>query len=54
MEKLLKLIYEHPLKSWSEDADTAFKELFGGETGRYPERAGKSDANTRAEILGRH
>ena len=42
MEKLLHLIYEHPLNSWSEDAVAAFTELFGGTTGRYPERAAKS------------
>jgi 5-methylcytosine-specific restriction protein B len=39
MEKLLNLIYKHDLSTWSEDADDAFKELFGGATGRYPERA---------------
>ena len=39
MEKLLNLIYEHDLATWSEDADAAFKELFGGATGRYPDRA---------------
>jgi len=41
MEKLLKLVYEHDLKSWSDDAKSAFEELFGG-AGRYPERARKS------------
>lgn len=41
MEKLLNLVYEHDLCSWSEKAEEAFKELFGG-VGRYPERAGKS------------
>jgi 5-methylcytosine-specific restriction protein B len=39
MQKLLDLIYEHPLATWSERADEAFKELFGGSSGRYPERA---------------
>lgn len=39
MQKLLDLIYEHDLATWSECADEAFKELFGGATGRYPERA---------------
>jgi 5-methylcytosine-specific restriction enzyme B len=42
MQKLLNLIYDHPLKSWSDDATQAFEELFGGGTGRYPERARKS------------
>src|SRR2546426_8910175 len=42
MKKLLNLIYDHPLKSWSDDAAQAFEELFGVEAGRYPERAGKS------------
>ena len=41
MEKLLKLVYEHDLKYWSDEAKDAFEELFGG-TGRYPERARKS------------
>jgi len=39
MEKLLELIYDHDLSTWSEKADEAFSELFGGSTGRYPERA---------------
>lgn len=39
MQKLLDLIYEHDLKTWGEMADEAFKELFGGATGRYPDRA---------------
>jgi len=39
MEKLLNLVYKHDLSTWSEDAEEAFKELFGGATGRYPERA---------------
>jgi len=42
MEKLLNLIYEHDLKTWSEKAEEAFKDLFGSATGRYPERAGKA------------
>jgi 5-methylcytosine-specific restriction enzyme B len=41
MEKLLKLVYEHDLKSWSDQAKGAFEDLFGG-AGRYPERARKS------------
>ena len=41
MEKLIRLVYEHGLDSWSERAEEAFAELFGG-TGRYPERAGKA------------
>lgn len=41
MEKLLKLVYEHDLKSWSDEAKNAFEELFGG-AGRYPERARKA------------
>ncbi len=39
MEKLVKLIYDHDLSMWSEKAVEAFSELFGGSTGRYPERA---------------
>ncbi len=39
MNKLLDLIYQHDLATWSESADEAFKELFGGATGRYPDRA---------------
>ena len=42
MEKLSSLIYEHPLDSWSNDAEQAFAELFGAENGRYPDRARKS------------
>jgi len=42
MQKLLNLIYKHDLGTWSEKAEEAFKELFGGVSGRYPERAGKS------------
>jgi 5-methylcytosine-specific restriction protein B len=42
MRKLIELIYEHPLETWSEKAEEGFKELFGGETGRYQERAGKA------------
>jgi len=42
MEKLSNLIYEHPLDSWSNDAEQAFAELFGAENGRYPDRARKS------------
>ncbi len=41
MEKLLNLVYEHDLGTWSEKAEEAFKELFGS-GGRYPERAGKA------------
>jgi 5-methylcytosine-specific restriction protein B len=41
MEKLLNLVYEHELSTWSEKAEEAFNELFGG-GGRYPERAGKA------------
>ena len=41
MEKLLKLIYDHNLQSWSEDAKNAFEEAFVKE-GRYPERARKA------------
>ncbi len=41
MEKLLNLVYEHDLKSWSEEAKSAFEELFGG-AARYPERARKA------------
>ncbi len=41
MQKLLNLVYEHSLDTWSEKADEAFKELFGA-AGRYPERAGKA------------
>lgn len=41
MERLLKLVYEHDLDSWSAQAEEAFKELFGG-AGRYPERAAKA------------
>jgi hypothetical protein len=39
MEKLLTLIYEQSLESWSDRAEEAFAELFGGAKGRYPERA---------------
>ena len=39
MEKLLTLIYEQSLESWSDRAEDAFAELFGGANGRYPERA---------------
>ena len=39
MEKLLDLIYNHELPSWSEKAEEAFSELFGAPIGRYPERA---------------
>ena len=39
MDKLLNLIYDHDLATWSEQADEAFRELFGSATGRYPERA---------------
>ena len=39
MKKLLDLIYKHDLATWSESADEAFTELFGGTTGRYPDRA---------------
>jgi 5-methylcytosine-specific restriction protein B len=39
MQKLLELIYRRDLATWSESADEAFKELFGGATGRYPDRA---------------
>ena len=42
MNKLLDLIYDHPLATWNEDAESAFLELFGSATGRYAERAGKS------------
>src|SRR5262245_53466946 len=42
MKKLLNLLYEHDLTTWSTDAEEAFKELFGSITGRYAERAGKS------------
>jgi 5-methylcytosine-specific restriction protein B len=42
MEKLSSLIYEHPLDSWSIDAEQAFAELFGAQNGRYPDRARKS------------
>jgi 5-methylcytosine-specific restriction protein B len=41
MERLLNMVYEHDLKSWSEEAKEAFEELFGG-NGRYPERARKA------------
>lgn len=41
MEKLLSLVYEHEFNTWSEKAEEAFNELFGG-AGRYPERAGKA------------
>jgi 5-methylcytosine-specific restriction protein B len=44
MEKLLDLVYRHDLATWSTEAETAFKELFGAERGRYSERAGKSVA----------
>src|SRR5436190_12006798 len=42
MEKLLKLVYEHDLATWSDEAEKAFSELFGSGTGRYSERARKS------------
>jgi hypothetical protein len=42
MKKLLDLVYEHPLEKWSEMATQAFGELFGGDVGRYPERALKA------------
>ena len=42
MKKLLNLLYEHNLTTWSDDAEAAFKELFGSATGRYAERAEKS------------
>jgi 5-methylcytosine-specific restriction protein B len=42
MEKLLKLVYEHDLATWSDEAEKAFSELFGSGTGRYAERARKS------------
>src|SRR5690349_4379089 len=41
MEKLLNLVYEHNLDTWSEKAEEAFSDLFGGD-GRYPDRASKS------------
>jgi 5-methylcytosine-specific restriction protein B len=42
MKKLLNLVYEHNLTTWSDDAEKAYVELFGSATGRYAERAGKS------------
>lgn len=42
MQKLQNLVYSHDLATWSENADEAFKELFGAGTGRYPELARKS------------
>lgn len=42
IEKLLDLIYKHDLATWSDEAEVAFSELFGAETGRYSERARKS------------
>ena len=47
MEKLLKLIYDHDLSTWSEKADEAFNKLFGGSTGRYPERARHTECEFR-------
>lgn len=42
MEKLLTLIYDQSLQSWSDRAEKAFDELFGGSNGRYGERARKA------------
>ena len=39
MKKLVDLIYQHDLATWSESAADAFKELFGSASGRYPDRA---------------
>jgi 5-methylcytosine-specific restriction protein B len=42
MNKLLDLVYNHDLTTWSDDAEKAFTELFGSGTGRYSERARKA------------
>lgn len=42
MNKLLDLIYEYDLSTWSDAAEKSFSELFGSGTGRYAERARKS------------
>ncbi len=42
MQKLLDLIYKHDLPTWHDAATEAFSELFGGGSGRYPERARNS------------
>src|SRR5215813_7247204 len=42
MNKLLDLVYDHDLTTWSDDAEKAFTELFGSGTGRYSERARKA------------
>ena len=53
MEKLLTLIYEQSLESWSDRAEEAFAELFGGVKGRYPERARTAVQIRGAEIFRR-
>jgi 5-methylcytosine-specific restriction protein B len=42
MNKLLDLVYNNDLTTWSDRAGKAFTELFGSGTGRYSERAGKA------------
>ncbi len=42
MEKLLDLIHAGQLTDWTQRCRDAFDELFGSESGRYPERARKS------------